>query len=245
VHNALCNNPFLDADETEPEAVAVEPTPVLATDEVMAASAPVEEETYGDTLAGSSSDADLESERESWQADGFSANRRGEDGDLTAMDMMAVETSLAEYLHGQLNVMSLSQRDLVLAKVVVESLDDDGYLRLDLPELGDIAELEPPPRPRNCRSRCGWCSRSTRPASRRATSANACCCSCRRSRTRASAIWRAPSSPSTSTGWRPRTSTAWPRSSAARRPRSRQCATASAGSTRGPAGASAPRRCST
>ena len=144
VHNALCNNPFLDADETEPEPVAVEPTPVLATDEVMAASAPVEEETYGDTLAGSSSDADLESERESWQADGFSGNRRGEDGDLTAMDMMAVETSLAEYLHGQLNVMSLSQRDLVLAKVVVESLDDDGYLRLDLPELGDIAELEPP-----------------------------------------------------------------------------------------------------
>ena len=143
VHNALCNNPFLDAEETEAEPVAVEPTPVLATDEVMAASAPVEE-GYGDTLAGSSSDADLESERENWQADGFTGNRRGEDGDLTAMDMMAVETSLAEYLHGQLNVMSLSQRDLVLAKVVVESLDDDGYLRVDLPELVDIAELEPP-----------------------------------------------------------------------------------------------------
>jgi RNA polymerase sigma-54 factor len=58
--------------------------------------------------------------------------------------MMAVETSLADYLHGQLNVMSLSSRDLVLAKVIVESLDDDGYLRVDLPELVDIAELDPP-----------------------------------------------------------------------------------------------------
>lgn len=146
VHNALGNNPFLDTDEAENEPVAVEPTPVLATDEAMASSAPVEE-GYGDTPPGGSGDADVEGERESWQADGFSGNRRGEDGDLTAMDMMAVETSLTEYLHGQLNVMPLSSRDLVLSKVIVESLDDDGYLRLDLPEVAEIAELDPPASP--------------------------------------------------------------------------------------------------
>ena len=36
---------------------------------------------------------------------------------------MAVPTSLATHLHGQLAVLPLSLRDLVLAKVVVESLD--------------------------------------------------------------------------------------------------------------------------
>ena len=45
-------------------------------------------------------------------------------------------TSLADHLLGQLNVMPLPERDRMLAAVVVESLDDDGYLRTPPEELG-------------------------------------------------------------------------------------------------------------
>ena len=40
-------------------------------------------------------------------------------------------------------VLPLSLRDLVLAKVVVESLDDDGYLRTPLEEMIEVADLDP------------------------------------------------------------------------------------------------------
>src|SRR3569833_4232044 len=57
--------------------------------------------------------------------------------------MKAVPTSLATHLHGQLAVLPLSLRDLVLAKVVVESLDGDGYLRTPLEEMIEVADLDP------------------------------------------------------------------------------------------------------
>jgi len=133
VHDALGRNPFLEADEAEADAPAESPAP---------ADAAQADTTSAEPAANSA--AEVDSERESWQADGFSSMRRGEQGDLALMDMMAVETSLAEHLHGQLNVLPLSLRDLVLAKAIVESLDDDGYLRIDLSELLEITELNPP-----------------------------------------------------------------------------------------------------
>ena len=56
---------------------------------------------------------------------------------------MAAGVSLREHLHGQLHVMPLSQRDQFLTALVVESLDDDGYLRMNLSELLPLSELEP------------------------------------------------------------------------------------------------------
>ncbi|MGM9484049.1 RNA polymerase factor sigma-54 [Roseateles sp. NT4] len=84
------------------------------------------------------------SDRDLWAADG-SGQRRAEDGELSALDMMAVETSLTTHLHGQLNVLPLSERDLALARTIVESLDDDGYLRTPLDELVGVAGLDPQP----------------------------------------------------------------------------------------------------
>ncbi len=85
------------------------------------------------------------SDRDLWTADG-TGPRRAEDGELSALDMMAVETSLTTHLHGQLNVLPLSERDLTLARTIVESLDDDGYLRTPLQELvGVVVGLDPAP----------------------------------------------------------------------------------------------------
>lgn len=90
-------------------------------------------------------DADGENDRDLWAADGGSGLRRSEDGELSALDMMAVQSSLTGHLHSQLNVLPLPQRDLMLARTVVESLDDDGYLRTPLEELLTLAGLEPGP----------------------------------------------------------------------------------------------------
>lgn len=119
----------------------------------------LEDEEVGDPPDGGTSgaEADLDGgiadvtiepadgdDRALWLADRAGLTRRAEDGDLTAMDMMAVETTLAMHLHGQLNVLPLLPRDLMLARTVVESLDDDGYLRTPLEELVSIAPIDPP-----------------------------------------------------------------------------------------------------
>ncbi|MCK7500834.1 MAG: hypothetical protein MZW92_69625 [Comamonadaceae bacterium] len=52
------------------------------------------------------------------------STRRAEDGELSAMEMMAVETTLNGHLHEQLTVLPLAQRDLMLAQAIVESLDE-------------------------------------------------------------------------------------------------------------------------
>jgi RNA polymerase sigma-54 factor len=142
VHDALGKNPFLESDEPDGE------TPAAAVDPVSGVPGASEQATATATesidATTSAADNDTEGERDSWQADGIGSGRRGEDGDMSLMDMMAVETSLTEHLHSQLNVLPLSLRDLVLAKAIVESLDDDGYLRLELPELIEITDLSPP-----------------------------------------------------------------------------------------------------
>jgi RNA polymerase sigma-54 factor len=63
---------------------------------------------------------------------------------MTAMEMAASDTTLAMHLHGQLNVMPLSQRDLLLSRAIVESLDEDGYLRTPLDEIAAVLPLDPP-----------------------------------------------------------------------------------------------------
>ena len=145
VHDALAKNPFLESDESDTEPPTAIPEAVVpgvpgAADAASATAT----QAIDAPAATPSTEAEADAERDVWQADGTGSGRRGEDGDLTLMDMMAVETSLADHLHSQLNVLPLSLRDLVLAKAIVESLDDDGYLRSDLAELIEVTDMAPP-----------------------------------------------------------------------------------------------------
>lgn len=153
LRDTLGRNPFLEVDDGDGTA-ANDPTVGLPPGAEAAAGgateSPLEAATAeaGEPLTTPAADlaepADAgDSDRDLWAADGGSGLRRAEDGELSALDMMAVHTSLTAHLHGQLNVMPLSERDLALARVVVESLDDDGYLRTPLEELCDIEGLEP------------------------------------------------------------------------------------------------------
>jgi RNA polymerase sigma-54 factor len=98
-------------------------------------------------LAPGYDDADSASDRDLWQADtgAGSGTRRTDDGEMSALDMIAVETPLNNHLHGQLNLLPLDWRDLAMARTIVESLDDDGYLRTPLADLLALAGLDPVP----------------------------------------------------------------------------------------------------
>ncbi len=141
VRDALGRNPFLEGEEGETQGAPASPAEPGAPPPADAAA------SAADGAAGPDGPGPVEAEageRDSWQADAGSSSRRGDDGDWSAMDTMAAETSLAAHLHGQLDVLPLPMRDLLLAKAVVESLDDDGYLRFELHDLIAVSDLDPP-----------------------------------------------------------------------------------------------------
>lgn len=135
IQQAVGSNPFLEEDPdahvaAEGEGPApVEPVPSWA--EVAPSAAPVSEATW---------------DRESWgPAGGGSTRNHSGDGELDLVEMVAAEVPLRHHLHGQINVMPLSDRDRALAATIIEALDDDGYLRLTLEELRGLAECSPAP----------------------------------------------------------------------------------------------------
>ena len=79
---------------------------------------------------------------ENWGTEGL-PRQRIQEGDNTVFDTLEARTSLASHLLGQLTVMPLPQRDLALAASVVESLEEDGYLRTSLEELARALPLLP------------------------------------------------------------------------------------------------------
>jgi RNA polymerase sigma-54 factor len=151
VHTTLGRNPFLELDEEEPEREA-------DSEDDRAAEVAAEMLADGDeprdlsdefnqvSPDGLGDDAAREGEndRDLWQADAGMSPNRADDGEGSVLDMLAVEVSLAEHLHAQLGVMVLSERDLVLARCIVDSLDEDGYLRSSLEELLKVEAMDPP-----------------------------------------------------------------------------------------------------
>ena len=143
VRDTLDKNPFLEAeDDVDDASGAALPgeAPLSAGEAIPEEAAP----TRLDAAAGAC-DADTGSDRDLWAADGGAGLRRTEDGELSALETMAVDTPLNVHLLGQLNVLPLTPRDLALARTIVESLDDDGYLRTPLGELLEVAALDPAP----------------------------------------------------------------------------------------------------
>lgn len=145
VHQVLGRNPFLETDENESEDSTDEFDPEQA--EAKEADAPVlgDMPIVADDIPQEMRE-DYVGERDSWQnvGNGSSSNFSG-DSDTSLMDMVAADVSLQKHLHGQLNVMPLSERDKALVDVIVESLDDDGYLRTSLEELVGVSQLAPAP----------------------------------------------------------------------------------------------------
>jgi len=127
LNDTLQRNPFLEADR--PDEALVDLSAAAGGVDEDSSAPPWEDPRWGEMLP-----------------QGTRPGTRARDSDdSTRIDGIAIETSLRAHLHGQLDLLRLPARDRVLAKAVVESLDDDGYLRLPLEELVGGAELAPPP----------------------------------------------------------------------------------------------------
>jgi RNA polymerase sigma-54 factor len=135
VRDKLGQNPFLEGDEGADGEEAELPPALAGGADATPRQAP------GLDDGGPADD------RELWHADGGIQPRRASDTELSALDLVPVDTMLNAHLHAQLSVLPLSARDLLLARAIVESLDDDGYLRTPLEELAALVELEPPATP--------------------------------------------------------------------------------------------------
>ena len=129
VSQALGRNPFLETEDSDDGDDA----PLAALDAQDGVASPPDDTHTGD------------SDREVWQADALARQRHADSEDTSALDLMPALTSLAQHLHAQLTAQPLPPRDRLLAQVIVESLDDDGYLRLSEQELIEIADLDPTP----------------------------------------------------------------------------------------------------
>jgi len=142
LRDSLGKNPFLETDEGEGEDLTDLP---LASAEDAPGATEADADVGIDEPAPGIQAADNGDDRDLWQADGPGSLRRADDGETSAMALMAAEPMLNEHLHAQINLLALSARDLTLARAIVESLDDDGYLRTALTELLPAMPIEPSP----------------------------------------------------------------------------------------------------
>jgi RNA polymerase sigma-54 factor len=86
---------------------------------------------------------------EGWPGDGSYAsstsgnnNRGSDDDDNDYQDIQAAVTSLSDHLIWQLGLTQLPDRDRMLVRVLIEALDEDGYLSQTLEELAEIMPEE-------------------------------------------------------------------------------------------------------
>ncbi len=131
VHEAMGRNPFLEVEDTPHDAARVDVAPSAG-----------DADPRGIDLDAMAPIADTPYERDSWQQGASSARQQG-DGDIAALDLIAADVGLRQHLRGQIAVLPLGARDHALAFAIVESLDDDGYLRVDLDELAETSGMTP------------------------------------------------------------------------------------------------------
>lgn len=139
IQQALDTNPFLEPDDDGEEGVGQDLDGMAG----MASVAPAEElPVAAPAQDDHSSREDAQWDTETW---GSGSGASHGDSDVDMMDLAESTVSLRDHLHRQVNVMPLSERDRLLAAVIVEALDDDGYLRLTLEDLQEMVELDPLP----------------------------------------------------------------------------------------------------
>ncbi|MDR2239723.1 MAG: RNA polymerase factor sigma-54 [Zoogloeaceae bacterium] len=133
IDNFLQENPLLERID--------EPSPVYAgSGDAPQASAESSDNSAPEPAFDESGAADWLGE------DGISAprggqDRQGDDDEHSYAEVQAAATSLRDHLGAQLAMMPLSARDRSLVRLLIEALDDDGYLAQSLEEL---IELPPP-----------------------------------------------------------------------------------------------------
>ena len=149
LRTALDTNPFLEYDASQTEDVALATDCTTATTETTTgadspstgADAPAEAPTQESAEASLQDDVSGDY-GDSYERGGSRHGGDSEGGDPA--DWARVRPSLHEQLHDALRLYPLGERDREAAHLVIESLDDDGYLRQDLADLTDVVDVAPP-----------------------------------------------------------------------------------------------------
>ncbi|WP_175717781.1 RNA polymerase factor sigma-54 [Burkholderia anthina] len=124
LRQALDSNPFLEDGQGDDEVAAETPEPAA---EAAAPEAPPERDDVRPPDGEVSYTAAPASR---------GAGRQGDDGgELSPGEWMAAEPSLNQQLRDALRLYPLNRRDREAARLVIDALDDDGYLRQELAEL--------------------------------------------------------------------------------------------------------------
>ena len=139
VEAELERNPLLQRDDSEPESqpqdapaeAAEGPDPAAEMDMVHDDVSPGEHATGDAPEPGGAAEA-------GGSVDWSKAGRGGFDAELDGMeDGLARAKTLAEHLHDQLAVAGLSSVEAGVASVLIDSIDEGGYLRIDLSEVAE------------------------------------------------------------------------------------------------------------
>lgn len=133
VQDLLGKNPFLEASEAgDEEGTGGEDAPNVDL-------GPAEE------MMPLAPDPDSVDDRELWRTESGGGLRRAEDGEISTLELTPTRLGLRDHLRSQINVLRIPERDRILACIVAESVDEDGYLRTPLEELAPLSGLLPSP----------------------------------------------------------------------------------------------------
>ena len=146
-------NPFLELGDSPPPGASAGDTDQGATD----VDSHVQTETLehdqangddpmgGDEPATDGADqGDGQGADSPWTLDPGGVRDGAKESQGSALDLLACSTDLRQHLRGQANLLRLSARDHALLCTVIESLDDDGYLRVQADEIEALSGFEPP-----------------------------------------------------------------------------------------------------
>jgi len=132
IETFLQENPLLERDDEPAPAYAASGDALQAPTESLDGAAP--EPGFGDAGPGD------------WLGEGAGTAPRDDrnEDEPSYAEIQAAATSLRDHLGSQLAMMPLSERDRSLVRLLIEALDDDGYLAQSLEELADLLpdELE-------------------------------------------------------------------------------------------------------
>ncbi|TSH90789.1 RNA polymerase factor sigma-54 [Verticiella sediminum] len=148
LRQALSTNPFLEETAEDEEQSA---TPDGLLDEAPAANLAepdMADVTATEVAADTTSESDSAYDPPAEYSGDFPTSRANGSGDDDRMDFgewMHESPGLHEHLHRELAGYRLNDRDRALTHMLVEALDEDGYLRQTFEELEGLVELTPAP----------------------------------------------------------------------------------------------------
>ena len=138
LHEVMSRNPFLETDESAS-------TRLSSPGELEFPAVPPADTPEPTSIADHSESVESEAawERDSWLQPSLGSRDGAAEAGLSATEMMVDDVGLRDHLRSQANLLPVSPRDRVLLCALIESLDDDGYLRLGLDEVAALTELDP------------------------------------------------------------------------------------------------------